>query len=95
MCAEDCRNRLRIRLSDDNGVLRFEEFEIVGAPECQDIAATLREYLVGRTLPETDLDYLRRLRCPADGGRARAVIEEVEKCQRLFDRKQTDRGATC
>ena len=86
MRREDCQDRLRIRLSDRSGDLRFEAFEIVNAPECREIEAALRCYLVGRPLAEVDLDYLRELRCPANGECARAVIDEVQKCQRLFGR---------
>jgi hypothetical protein len=84
MCASECNDRLRFRLSDDSGVLRFEEFVIIDALDCKDMQHTLREYLVGRSLVDVDLDYLRQLKCPADGECLRAMIDEVEKYQRLF-----------
>jgi len=48
---------------------------------------TLREYLMGRPLADVDLEYLRALRCPADGECLRALIEEVHNYQRLFTGK--------
>ena len=90
-----CKDKLRLRLSDESSILRFEAFEIVGAPQCREIEATLREYLVGRSLAEVDLDYLRGLTCPADGECVLAVIREVQKYQHLFSGKSKDRSAVC
>lgn len=84
MFTEECNDKLRFRLGDDSGILRIEEFAIVNAPECRDMQHTVRDYLVGRPLTDVDLDYLRRLRCPADGECLRAMIHEVQKYQRLF-----------
>jgi hypothetical protein len=44
----------------------------------------LRAYFVGRPLEDVDMDYLRGLRCPADGTCLRAMIDEVQNFQRLF-----------
>ncbi len=87
MSPEECDNRLRFRLGDNSGVLCIEEFAIADAPECRDMQRTLREYLVGRPLSDVDLDYLRALKCPADGQCMRAMMWEVEKYQRLFTAK--------
>lgn len=95
MFVEDCRNRLRFRLNDDSGVLRFEEFEILDPSRCGATERTLREYLVGRALADVDLDYLRKLTCAGDGECMQAVIREVEKQQHLFTRKREDQPAKC
>ena len=95
MYAEDCRDKLRFRLNDDSGVLRFLEFEILNASTCQDLAKTLREYLVGRALAEVDLDYLRKLTCAGNGECVQVVIREVQKYQHLFVRNREDQSATC
>jgi hypothetical protein len=84
MCASECNDRLRFSLSDDSGVLRFEEFAIVDGLNCQDVEHTLREYLVGRSLADVDLDFLRGLNCPADGECLRALIGAIQKHQQLF-----------
>ncbi len=84
MSARECRDRLRFRLADDSGVLRFEEFTIADASECRDMERVLREYLLGRSLADVDLDYLLGLKCPANGECLRAVIDEVQKYQDLF-----------
>jgi len=95
MCAEDCRDKLRFRLNDASGSLRFMEFEILNAPTCRDMEKTLREYLVGRALAEVDLDYLRKLTCAGNGECMQAVIREVQKYQHLFVREHEDQAATC
>ena len=95
MTTEKCHDRLRFRLGDDSGLLRVEEFAIQNATECQGMEHTLREYLVGRPLADVDLEYLRRLRCPADGECLRALIHEVQKCQCLFAGKTESRSASC
>ena len=95
MPAEDCHDKLRFRLNDDSGSLRFMEFEIRNAPTCQDVEKTLREYLVGRALAEVDLDYLRKLTCAGNGECVQAVIREVQKYQHLFVREPEDQAATC
>ena len=95
MCAAECSDRLRFRLSDNSGVLRFEEFAIVDALDCRDMQHTLREYLVGRSLADVDLDFLRGLKCPADCECLRALIGTIQKHQHLFARKNEDQSATC
>ena len=95
MCIEDCHDKLRFRLNDDSGVLRFVEFEIRSAPTCQDMEGTLREYLVGRALTDVDLEYLRNLACTGNGECMQAVIREVRKYQRLFVRNHEGQSATC
>jgi hypothetical protein len=92
---ETCRNRLRFRLTDASGVLRFAEFEIVDAPDCKGLEATLRDYLLGRSLADVDLGFLRRLRCPNHCDCMQAVIREVRKHQALFLRKDRKRSARC
>jgi hypothetical protein len=95
MFAEDCRDKLRFRLSDDSGVLRFVKFEIADAPTCREMEEMLREYLVGRALVDVDLEYLRNLACTGNGECMQAVIGEVQRHQRLFVRKHEDQSATC
>ena len=95
MCTEDCRDRLRFRLNDDSGVLRFMEFEIRSAPTCQDMEKTLREYLVGRALADVDLEYLRAPACTGNGECMQAAIREVQKHQHLFVRNHESQPATC
>ena len=93
--AEECHDRIRFRLSDDSGILRFKDFEIVDAPQCRDVERKLREYLVDRPLAGVDVDYLRTLGCQPNGGCVRAVIDEVWKYQRLFVRNREDRSTVC
>lgn len=95
MSAKDCHDKLRFRLNDDTGVLRFMEFEILNTPACQDMEKTLREYLVGRALADVDLEYLRSLTCTGKGECMQTVIREVQKYQHLFGRTHEDQAATC
>jgi hypothetical protein len=95
LSAEQCLGRPVFRLSDESGSLRFMEFEILNAPECRDMEATLRDYFVGRALADVDLEFLRGLHCPGDGACLDVVIREVRKHQRLFVRNRAARSATC
>ena len=95
MSAKDCHDKLRFRLNDDSGVLRFMEFEILNTPVCQDMEKTLREYLVGRALTDVDLEYLRNLTCTGNGECMQTVIREVQKYQHLFVRNDDGQPATC
>ena len=95
MSAEACHDKLRFRLNDDSGVLRFMEFEILNTPACDDMEKTLREYLVGRALADVDLEYLRNLACTGNGECMQAVIREVQQYQHLFVRNDDSQPATC
>lgn len=90
MFSEDCRDKLRFRLNDNSGVLRFMEVEIRNTPACRDTEEALRKHLVGRALADVDLDYLRKLTCPGNGECMLAVIREVQKYQHLFVRNHED-----
>ena len=61
MTEEQCRDRIRCALSDRSGVLRFESFDIVDAPECEDVSYSVREYVIGRALAEVNVDHVRDL----------------------------------
>ena len=86
MSASECNDRLRFRLSDDSGVLRYEEFTILDTLDCKDMQHTLRDYLVGRSLADVDLDFLRALKCPADGECLHALIGMIQTHKQLFAR---------
>jgi hypothetical protein len=95
MFGEDCHGRLRFRLNDDSGVLRFVEFEILNAPRCRDTESRLRMYLVGRALADVDVDYLRSLSCVGNGECLQTIIREVRKYQDLFVRNAQRESAPC
>jgi len=81
---DQCRNRVRCTLSDKSGILRFKKFDIVDAPECRETAATLRHYLVGRALAETDTAYIRELGRVTRPLCARVVAQLVEESRQTF-----------
>ena len=95
MTSKDCHDRLRCRLNDDDGALRFVEFEILNPSNCRGVATALEEYFVGRALADVDFDHLRRLMCPGNGECIHAVIREVNRQLCLFVRGHEDRAATC
>lgn len=95
MFSEGCHDRLRFRLNDNDGLLRFVEFEILNASRCRGIEVTLREYFLGRALADVDLDYLRKLACAGSGECMQAVIRKVEKHRHLFARNHEDQSAPC
>ena len=91
MSQTECYDKIRFSLSDKSGVLRFETFAIVGAPECGDMEQELRAYLVGRPLSEVDPGYLRSLSCKGDGACMRAVIQTVGEYKELFHVTRNER----
>ena len=95
MLSESCHDRLRFRLNDDDGLLRFVEFEILNTSRCQGMEETLRDYMVGRALKDVDLDHLRKLTCMGNGECMEVVIREVRKHQHLFVRNHEDQSAIC
>ncbi len=74
----DCRDKVRFVLSDKTGALRFTDFEIVNAPECNGVARTLREYLLGQPLAELDLGYIREMTCTGNGQCIRDIVSVIE-----------------
>ena len=95
MFSEDGHDRLRCRLNDDDGVLRFANFEILNAAKCSGIATALQEYFVGRALADVDFDYLRGLMSRGNAECIHAVIREVNKHLCLFVRSHADQDAKC
>ena len=75
--AGDCRDKVRFSLSDSTGTLRFTDFDIVDAPECGQVAGTLKEYLLGRPLAELDLDHIRQMTCPGNGQCIRDIVSVI------------------
>ena len=93
MTEDQCRNRVRCTLSDKSGILRFDSFDIVDAPECREAVAALRHYLVGRALAETDTGYVRELGRVTRPLCAHVVAQLVEESQETFiHRRQSDTG---
>ena len=87
MFSDDSHDRLRLRLNDESGVLRFVEFEILNPSRCRDVEQMLREYVLGRALADVDLGYLCKLSCNGNDECLRGVIYEVHKYQQLFAKK--------
>ena len=86
MTEQQCRDRVRSALSDRTGVLRFESFDIVDAPDCADTAATLRHYLVGRGLAEVDAGHIRQVGRVTHPLCARVIAQLVQESQETFVR---------
>lgn len=84
MNPEECVDKIRFTLGDETGVLRVEDFDIVDAPQCWDLADALKKYLIGRPLAEVDLDYIRSLRCRGDGRCMRAIVEAIAEYHGMF-----------
>lgn len=93
MTEQECRNKVRCTLSDRTGLLRFESFDIVDAPERGEMAAMLRHYLVGRALAETDAGYIRELGRMTHPLCAQVIAQLVEESQETFiHRRQFQTG---
>lgn len=81
---EDCRDRIHFSLSDASGALRFESFEIVDAPECEQFEKDVRAVLLGRSLHDVQPEDFRGLSCPSDIYWTRALTELLEEHKTLF-----------
>lgn len=81
---EQCYDSIRFSLSDLSGRMRFESFDIVDVPECRDVAARLREYLVGRPLAQVDVQRIRSTECADDCTCLPEVARVVREQQRIF-----------
>lgn len=85
MCArKQCYDSIRFSLSDLSGQMRFEMFDIVDVPECQDVAARLRKYLVRRPLAQVDVQRIRSIECDDNCTCLAEVARVVRQQQRLF-----------
>ncbi len=82
--AEECVDKIRFSLSDKTGVLRVEGFDIVNAPQCRDLTASLKRYLIGRPVAEIDIYHIRSLRCRGDGRCMRAIVDAIAEYHELF-----------
>lgn len=80
----NCEDKVRCSLSDDDGVLAFKSFEIVGDSPCRAMGEQLRDYLVGRPLAEVDLDYVRSFKCAGPQACTNSVVRMIEEYQDLF-----------
>ncbi len=87
----ECYDSIRFSLSDLSGRMRFESFDIVEMPECQDVAARLRDYLVRRPLRQVDGQRIRSMECPGDCTCVREVARGVREQQRLFGHTDSPR----
>lgn len=82
--SDDCEDKVRYSLSDKSGAIRFEKFDIVGAPKCAPVAAALRERLLGRSLEEIDVAELEKMSCSGHGECVRAAVNIIAECKSLF-----------
>jgi hypothetical protein len=82
-------------LNDDDGLLRFVDFEILNASSCHGAEAALRTYLVGRALADVDFNHLRETTCTGKGECVEGVIREVQRYQALFAREHVVQSTGC
>ena len=87
--SNDCEDKVRYSLSDKSGAIRFEKFDIVGAPKCAPVAAALRDLLLGRSLEEIDVEELEKMSCPGRGECIQAAVNIITECQSLFVHNRT------
>lgn len=80
----ECYDKLRFSLSDENGELRFESFEIDSMPECRQFAERLKQYLLSRPLKDVDSNRVRLMHCPGAGECAATMAGVVEDFQQMF-----------
>jgi hypothetical protein len=73
-------------LTDNSGVLRFESFEAVNAPELEETVAALRTYLVGRPLVDADMDTVDGLLGNVDGPSRIKFLDMLSRLKQLCRR---------
>ena len=81
-------------MSDKTGVLRFESFDIVDAPECAETAEKIRQYLVGRALADVDVSLIRETGRDRHLLCARVVAQMVGESQGIFVHPPAGPGTT-
>jgi len=86
---KECYDSIRFSLSDLSGRMQFESFDITDMPDCRRAAASIRDYLLHRSLGEVDIERIRSME--GDGGCpcVAQIVRVVREQQRLFGR--TDR----
>ena len=84
MSPVDCRDKVKLSLSDESGVLRVKAFNIVNAPECQELAESLRGHLLSRSLKDIDVIKIREMACCGDGLCGHTVADIIEEYQSMF-----------
>jgi len=87
----ECYDSIRFSLSDLSGRMRFESFDVADLPECKDVAASLREYLVGRPLAEVNLERIRSMECAGRCTCVGEVARVVREQQHLFGHTDSPR----
>jgi hypothetical protein len=84
MAGNDCLDKIRFKMSDVSGQMRFVSFEISqSAPRC-DFLEDLRAYLLNRPLREVDLAHLENSACTGSGHCLPAVKKAITEYQNLF-----------
>ena len=81
---KECYDSIRFSLSDLSGQMRFESFDLVDMPDCEDVAASLREYLVRCPLAEVDVERIRSMECDGRCTCLGEVARVVREQQHLF-----------
>lgn len=84
MTEAECREKVRCSLSDKTGVLRFDNFEIVDAAECEETADKIADYLIGRALSEVKADRIREIGRDGHALCANVVAQLVIESQEVF-----------
>ncbi len=80
----DCRDKVRLSLSDETGVMRIKHFRIVDAPDCREFSDGLQEILLGKPLMDINTSEIRRMPCRGDRVCGRAVADIVEEYQNML-----------
>jgi len=81
---KDCYDNIRFALSDQGGQMCFESFDIIDMPECQNVTARLREYLVHRSLGQVDVRRIQSMQLAATAMCIPDVARAVHELKRLF-----------
>lgn len=80
---EYCDTLFRYRLSDEDGALRFTDFELLGALRNSRLQKVLVPYLEGRELASVRPEDLPGACCPEEGVCLNTIIQHLQELQTM------------
>ena len=84
----ECRDKVRLSVSDETGVMRVKHFNILDAPGCREYTEHVRSLLVDRPLRDINPDEIRRIPCSGEGICGNAVADIITEYQKLIGQEE-------
>ena len=81
---DDCYDKVRFKLSDETGDLRFTSFEIINSPECARQVEEIRAKLLGQRLADINTAEILRISCSGNGQCTKTIVNIITEYQDRF-----------